>query len=272
MKFCYLDESGTGDEPFAVMAGVLVDAYRMRPTKEEWDSLLAHLAEIVGREVREFHTKDFYAGNSPWRNIDGPDRAAVLTAIFEWYAERGHQIVFSVIDKSSHGSVVAENPFARSLGTLWRHLAMHVALSLQKHHQRQKKNKGNTILIFDAHEKDEKAFAELLLDPPEWTETYYDRGKKQKPLDQIVDVPHFVDSAHVGMIQLADCISYFIRRHVEIQEGVVPPRYDREDETVGRWAELILGRSIPTAAIYPKRRRCEAAEYFYQLAPSVIVG
>ena len=69
MKFCYIDESGTGDEPYAVMAGVLIDAYRMRPTKAEWDSLLSDLAEIIGKEVREFHTKDFYAGNSPWRGI-----------------------------------------------------------------------------------------------------------------------------------------------------------------------------------------------------------
>jgi len=97
MKFCYLDESGTGDEPFAVMAGVLIDIYRMRPTKEEWDELMGLLAGIVGREVKEFHTKDFYAGNSPWRNMNGPERASVLSAIFEWYDKRGHQIVFSVI-------------------------------------------------------------------------------------------------------------------------------------------------------------------------------
>jgi hypothetical protein len=272
MKFCYLDESGTGDEPFAVMAGVLVDAYRMRPTKEEWDELMVQLADIVGRDVKEFHTKDFYAGNSPWRNMDGPERASVLSAIFEWYAERGHQIVFSVIEKEKYLAIAEEHPFAKSLGTLWRTMAMHVALSLQKHHQRQKKNKGHTLLVFDSHEKDEKVFTEILLSPPEWTDTYYDRARSQKPMDQIIDVPHFVDSEHVGMIQLADCISYFIRRHVEIQEGAVPPKYAGEEEVVGRWVELALGRSIPAAAIYPKRGRCEAAEFFCQLSPSTITG
>jgi len=29
MKFCYLDESGIGDEPYAVMVGIIVDAQRM---------------------------------------------------------------------------------------------------------------------------------------------------------------------------------------------------------------------------------------------------
>ena len=37
MKFCYLDETGTGSEPIAIIIGILVDAYRMKPTKKDWD-------------------------------------------------------------------------------------------------------------------------------------------------------------------------------------------------------------------------------------------
>lgn len=123
MKFCYIDESGTGDERFAVMAGVLVDAYRMRPTKAEWDGLLNHLGEIIGKEVKEFHTRDFYAGNSPWRGIKGPERVAVLTAIFEWYADRGHHIVYAAVDKDKFRATFEAHKFSESLGSygrLWR--------------------------------------------------------------------------------------------------------------------------------------------------------
>jgi len=52
------------------MAGIIVNAYRMAPTKADWNSLL-QLSEIVGREISEIHTKDFYPGNSPWRGLDG---------------------------------------------------------------------------------------------------------------------------------------------------------------------------------------------------------
>lgn len=55
MKFAYIDESGTGNEPFAVMAGVIVDAQRMRPTKDDWSDLLIDLSDIVDREVNKFH-------------------------------------------------------------------------------------------------------------------------------------------------------------------------------------------------------------------------
>jgi hypothetical protein len=40
MKVCYCDESGTGDEPIAVMVGVLVDSQRMHITKKDWCELL----------------------------------------------------------------------------------------------------------------------------------------------------------------------------------------------------------------------------------------
>lgn len=272
MKFCYIDESGTGDEPYAVMVGVLIDAYRMRPTKNEWDGLLYELSDIINKEVKEFHTRDFYAGNSPWRGIKGSERAKVLSAIFDWYGARKHHIVYSVIDKAKFQKEFGNHHFSKTLGNLWKTMALHVALALQKNNQRLKNNKGHTLMVFDAHEKDEKNYSELILNPPEWTDTFYSKGKKQNRLDQIIDVPHFVDSAHVGMIQLADCISFFLRRHLEIVEGAVPPRYKREDEIVAQWVDVALGQSIPPASIYPKKGRCEAADFFYQLAPAAIKG
>jgi hypothetical protein len=270
VKFCYIDESGTGSEPYAVMVGVLVDAYRMRPTKEDWDALLSMLSDIVEREVKEFHTRDFYAGNSPWRDLSGEQRASVISEIFQWYAHRGHRVVFSVIDKQRLQEKFIEHPFYLTTGTLWKTLALHIALALQKANQSIKKNKGHTVMVFDEHKTDAKTYAELLLSPPDWTDSYYSRGSKQNRLDQIIDVPHFVDSAHVGMIQLADCISYFLRRHIEIAEGALPLRYEGEDEIVAGWVEAVFERCVASSAMYPKKGRCDAAEFFFQLAPQSV--
>jgi hypothetical protein len=57
MKFCYLDESGTGQEPIAVMAGVVTDDTRMRVTKHHWSNLLQNLSEIICRTIQEIHTR-----------------------------------------------------------------------------------------------------------------------------------------------------------------------------------------------------------------------
>jgi hypothetical protein len=91
MKFCYVDESGTGNEPFAVMVGVVVDAQRMHVTKKEWNELLDELSSIIRQKVTEFHTRDFYAGNGPWRAIEGPKRAEYISTVLLCVKDRIHK-------------------------------------------------------------------------------------------------------------------------------------------------------------------------------------
>lgn len=99
MQFIYIDESGLGEEPVSVMVGVVADSHRMRKTKEHWNNLLRNLSNIVGRSISEIHTRDFYSGNSPWRDLDGEQRSGIITAIFNWLTARRHSIVISAVDK-----------------------------------------------------------------------------------------------------------------------------------------------------------------------------
>lgn len=271
VKFCYVDESGTGDEPYAVMAGVIVDALRMHITKSEWKDLLEVLSAIVGRPVSEIHTRDFYPGNSPWRGLAGDFRARVITAVFDWLSERKHRIVYCAVDKGRFKREFETEAQAGEVQTLWRFMALHLCLAVQKHHQRLEKNKGNTVLVFDNEPTEEDAFVDLVASPPSWTDTYYARGSAQRRLDQIVDVPHFVDSRRVGLIQVADLVSYFLRRHIEIEQGGIRPRYDGEDGLVAQWAGMAMSQSIPKYETYPKRSRCECADLFYRYAPACIL-
>lgn len=192
MKFCYLDESGTGAEPYSVMVGVVVDGYRMGITKEHWREVLELLSEVAERPIREFHAKKFYAGDGIWKDIDGPTRAEIVSEIMHWFVHRGHYVVYSTVDRQKFDASFPRHQFGRDIGSLWRLLAFHVVLALQKHHQKEKKNKGNTVLVFDEQIREKDAFTTLILDPPAWCHSYYDRQPDQEILDQIIDVPHFV--------------------------------------------------------------------------------
>ncbi len=278
MQFVYLDESGTGDEPIAVMTGVIADSYRMRLTKFHWNDLLRNLSKIVGRKVDEIHTRDFYSGNSPWRNLRGQQRAEIITAIFDWLIERKHSIVFTAVDKSKFYEEFPGEIFHQDISTLWRFMALHIALALQKCYQgksrgrnRTLNNKGSCVLIFDNEYREETRFTNILLDAPDWTDTYYDKRPNQEKFSQIIDVPHFVDSKNVGLIQLADFICFFLRKHIELSLELQPPAYHDEVERVDGWTSQILRQCIPKSNIYLKRNRCDCAELFYRYAPSVIV-
>ena len=132
MQFVYIDESGTGNEPIAVMVGVIADSHRMRVTKEHWTRLLSDLSEIIGREIEEIHTRDFYSGNSPWRELNGEQRSLIIDAIFNWLHVRRHSIVYSAVDKTFYLENFHDEQHFESVRSLWRFLALHLSLSIQK--------------------------------------------------------------------------------------------------------------------------------------------
>jgi len=65
-------------------------------------------------------------------------------------------------------------------------------------------------------------------------------------------------------------LAYFVRRFVEIEEGVIPAKYAGEAERVAGWFTKIKARSIPYQSMYPKTKRCKTADLFWNLAPQCI--
>lgn len=270
MKVCYIDESGTGDGLFAVMVGVIVDSYRGRITRKDWTNLLTQLSSIIGRPLREIHTSEFYSGNGIWRNLPGDKRARVINAIFSWLKVRNHKIVYTAVDRDKFDLDFHKEPYAKEIKSLWRFMALHLCLAIQKHHQRIRAYKGHTFLIFDNQKSEAADFIELIRNTPKWTDTYYTHEQNQDRLDQIIDVSYFGDSQHVGLIQLADFVSFFLRKHIEITAGI-PPNYKDEPSRIKAWATTALNQSIPTSAMYPKIGRCECTDLFYRYAPSCLL-
>ncbi|MBX6360169.1 MAG: DUF3800 domain-containing protein [Acidobacterium ailaaui] len=148
MKFCYLDESGLGQEPFAVMVGIIVDSHRMHLTKKDWADFLLKLSKKLGKEIKEFHTCDFYRGNGPWRELSGNERAEIINLILQWLEERKHKITFCAVDKGKYYNELKINAKLKEFQSIWCFMAFHQALVIQKHFQKEKKNKGKYCFNF----------------------------------------------------------------------------------------------------------------------------
>lgn len=267
MKFCYLDESGTGSEPYAVIVGIVVDSQRMHLSKSDWVDLLDILSQITGKQIKELHTRDFYRGNGPWRGMTGGIRSKVVFAVLDWLKERKHKVTFSAIDKVKYFAEVKVNPKLMEFESLWCFMSYHQVLVIQKHFQKEKKNKGNTVLIFDREVTEEAKFCKLIFAPPTWTDSYYERQKKQSQLDQIVDVPYYGDSEQVHLLQVADLIAYFIRLFLEIKTGLAKESYTGELTFLEEIMKKVKDISLPTSTRYPSKGRCECAELYFNMAP-----
>jgi hypothetical protein len=269
MKFCYIDESGLGEEPYAVMVGIITDAYRMQVTKGEWQGLLEALTRLVGRRIPEIHTCAFYPGRGVWEGLSGELRSRVITTTFEWFKIRKHFVICTAVDKAAYTERCRSGQMPPGIDSIWKCLGLHISLGLQKVYQTQPKNKGNTLLIFDDTKTEGHNFADLVNDPPEWTDAYYGRCPGDRRLNQIIDVPYFVDSKHASLIQMADFAAFFLRRYVELKTGD-SPRYTGETEKIGGWIGRLCQRHISMSSTYPRRGRNEAQEFFWSLAPDCI--
>lgn len=178
MKLCYFDESGTGQEPIAVIVGVVVDSQRMHVTKEHWGELLNDLSGIVGKSLLELHTKDFYVGSGPFRGMPGSSRAEYISKIINWFCERKHSFVYSAVHKQTYEQARADGQVPSDLKSPWQAAAFHAVLALQRANQCHEKTKGHTLLVFDNKGHEEGPLADLIASPPTWSDSYYSRGEK----------------------------------------------------------------------------------------------
>jgi hypothetical protein len=90
-------------------------------------------------------------------------------------------------------------------------------------------------------------------------------------LDQIIDVPYFGDSTEVHLLQVADFIAFFIRRHAEIAAGYSKERYDQEGDKIANWLAILKACSFAPRFVYPATGRCECSDLFYRHAPEVLL-
>jgi hypothetical protein len=281
MKFCYVDESGKGNEPILVVAGIVTDSHRMHVTKKVWSDLIAVFADYLKKPVDEFHTKHFYRGNGIWRDLDGDQRTAVMNIILKWLTVRNHKVVFSAIDKAKadEANYGTKADFLTNAGKAhyWKLAILHLLLGIQKLHQGAQNNKGNTVLILDRGNNEED-IADLSLSPPAWTDSFYgykpvvDSGKHQKPnpdirFNQIIDVPFFADSKKVGLLQIADLFAYLLRRHAELQAGYTQEAYAREKDKVNGWIKQIATLMVPDCYRWPAIGGCDCSNWFKEIAP-----
>jgi hypothetical protein len=205
MKFCYADESlDNAGEKVQVMVGIVADAQRLNRSRLEFSEIFALVEGKYPEALKELKGSRIFYGHGGWRDVPPEIRKAVFKLFCEWIDERKHSLALAAIDIASFKARLPEN-YPDPLRDLWLAGALHIALQLQKLHQTLKKNKGHTVLIFDENKAKADRLNEVLFAPPAWTETYYEKRKKQAPLDEIIDSAFFTKSHHAGLAQVADC-------------------------------------------------------------------
>lgn len=262
MKLCYIDETGTdGRSPVIVFVGVVVDGVRSSTTRDELDRVFEEASLVLGKAPSEIKGSDLYQKKKVWRNLEGSERHAIFGRLCELVISRKHDIALSVLDVEKTKAEPLDPTFSN-----WTAGALHVALQIQRGYQRQERNKGHSLLIFDNHRDSEQLISNVL-SPPNWTDAYYARGKKQSALDAIIDAPLFADSKHIGLLQVADVLAFMFRRHIELNDFGLNEDFDGERSQLAGVVERVEKRLIEKAHRYPKLPTDHVANWYRNQAP-----
>lgn len=147
-----------------------------------------------------------------------------------------------------------------------------MALQVQKSNQAKSHHKGLTFLIFDENKAKADSLAELLWNPPQWTDDYYDKNKNKDRLDQLVDSSFTVKSHHAGLIQVADVFACIFRRYSEFKDFGYTEEWSGEKALIEGYVDALKARLLPRATRWPSKTASSCAKWFTSFAPSSLLG
>jgi hypothetical protein len=232
MKFVYVDESGAkGHTDVFVMAGVLIDAYRLRKHTATFDEMITTFLAKHEGAPKELKTHAFINGDGGWSKIDASERKAFLGAVCDLVAECAR--IFAVAFSFERFDAMVKAAQQQTFGTsYWLAAAMFVSALVQQKMQKEKRNKGHTVFMCDENKKDMPKLSDALYGADPWFDPIYQttrkkRGKKgrkagdgvllpEERFDQIVNTAFSIKSHHSSLIQVADAVSYIYRRQLEL--------------------------------------------------------
>lgn len=268
MKLVYLDESGKEEHDVSVVAGLVVDAYRVHSSRQEWLEVLQQMAVLAAKPVAEFHMVDVYNRAGEWADVSHENRGQAVSIVLAWLAKKRHRVVFSATLKAEFDARVrAGCTMTSDLGSRWLSQAFHVTLSINKQYKGLPNNKGKSLLVFDQGSGYDKRLSKLLVSPPVWSDTYYDRMTKERQLGEIMDTSFFADSVHAPLIQLADTVAFILRRLAEIRDAGYGERFPGERHLLESWVGTIESQIQKVSHRYKKAGRCKCADLFWEIAP-----
>ena len=229
MKFAYLDESGDrGEGDTFVMAGILLDAYRLRKTTEDFDRLLQALFLRHPGSPRELKTKAFMRGAGGWNAIPGAERRQFLSDVCALAVDKGNKVTAIALSFSAFDSVVAAGDVAPCRRSYWVAAGLFLTALIQKKMQGSDGHKGLTALVMDDNKVEMPQLSDLLHRAPEWCDGLYQARQKYRGtmrwaprssddrFDHIINTGFSVKSEHSSLVQVGDAVSWVYRRSLDV--------------------------------------------------------
>lgn len=253
------------------MTGILIDATKLNKAQRDLSAEFRRVAHEFPGTLEELKGAKLIARKGGWRQFSIDAWVSIVDSLCSFTSDKSYSIVLAAIDRQKHRRS-SMNGVPDCLQDAWLAAGLHIALQIQHKHKKTPRNKGNTFLIIDDNKKKADNFADLLWNPPTWSDDYYGGFvKKGTRLDQIINTPFTIKSQHEGLVQLADVYAAILRRYVELQEDDATESREGEREQVNLWAKQLAGSFIPKSHRWPARPKVQSAAWYNSVAPLALM-
>ena len=221
MYLFYVDESGDPSgwdcQDNFVLAGVAVHEGQVRRLSGELDAVQQRF--FPGIAVRlEFHAQHIFAGKDRFRSLAPERRRDLLDSAYDVIAGAGFPNLVAFITAIHVSAVTSPH---QALGDCLGDICQRFNTFLVRQFSAGHPDKG--LLIMDKSGREPRV-RELMAD-------FDQRGTGWGYLGNIIDVPHFADSKHTRMLQIADLLAFAGGRYFNSNDDTclqrVLPRIDR---------------------------------------------
>lgn len=246
LKFIYIDETGLDENTDVfIMVGLLIDAYSLRATTKQCDAIIGGFIRGHNGKIQEVRAKTLFKSKGSWKNIDTSSKEKYLSDVIE-FVVKNTKIYSIVISKKLFGEKHAALP-KNIDNNYWLISAQYICGLVQKKMSKLKKNKGNTVMVFDNNAKDVPKISEALYVPNSWFDDLYIKKEKKKEnvnsherFSQIINTAFSIKSEHSFIIQAADTVCHIMRRYLELKENKVKEKWKGEKCLITKLANDII--------------------------------
>jgi len=256
------------------MAGLLVNQYHWRKSREEFKQFCNRFRSKFGVDFKELKAADVYAGRKQWNNISY-DRHEVLEYCINWLKDRPHKIIVAAVIKKAlerkrHPFQLMLFPIKKDVPELSPYLlsALHISLMFQRYLESLKEDAYKTIgmIIFDEQQKHEQnKLLDLLISPPKSIVGFTNKISREG-FCCIMDNAYFISSHYSSFIQLADIAAFIIRKTAEFRIRF-KESYKGEKNKIENWFSTVKDLFIEERHRFPAN--CEIVEMYRKITPKI---
>jgi hypothetical protein len=265
MHFFYIDEAGCNgrdlenpESPIFVLGSLIVSDEKWNTTNGKFSEIISEYFENVPENF-ELHAEQLLSpeGDGPFAGHDREKRNNLVDQLLELIIEKSHHTAYFAIDKNSlsdnlpldleiKGYLDFEAPYLISFDYL---------LSLFEWYTKdQLGQSARAMIILDEKEEFQSEIRQVV------KYQKYDVPKSRR-LKWIVEFSYPISSHSNPMVQLADLISYLIKKYLEIENGY-RDEYLAEVKNIYRGFYSKIDERLIRRQIKRYDERVRAAEYY----------